>query len=195
MARVARSACKIDLVVDSELWKPAAGTTSILRRAVREAAAALSTNAAELAIVLTDDSAIRLLNRQWRGINKATNVLSFPIKQFHGHPPLIGDIVLAHETIAREARAQGKPFAHHLAHLVVHGYLHLMGYDHRHTEEAEAMENIERAILRRLAMPDPYRPTKGFREARTCAEIDAPQSHAQRTRQRARRPADNRAKR
>jgi probable rRNA maturation factor len=169
MARVTRSACKIDLVVESGLWKKAAETRSIVRRAVTEAAAALSTTEAELAIVLTSDSAIRLLNRQWRGIDKATNVLSFPTKALCGHPPLIGDIVLAHETIAREAREQGKPFDHHLAHLVVHGYLHLMGYDHQRNEDAKAMEQMERAILRRLAIADPYQPrTKALkRRART----------------------------
>ena len=138
--------------------KSRAKVKSLVRRAVRESAAALSTGGAELAIVLTDDSAIRLLNRQWRGIDKATNVLSFPTEGAGGKPPLIGDIVLAYETIAREARDQGKPFAHHLAHLAVHGYLHLLGYDHQRDKDAEAMEQIERKILRRLAIPDPYRP-------------------------------------
>ena len=80
--------------------------------------------------MLTDDSAIRLLNRDWRGIDAATNVLSFPANRAGGAPPFIGDIVLAYETIAREARAEHKPFAHHTAHLAVHGFLHLLGYDH-----------------------------------------------------------------
>jgi probable rRNA maturation factor len=158
MARAARKACKIDVVVESGLWKESRNVKSLLRRAVRESSAAQSTSGAELAIVLTDDSAIRLLNRQWRGIDKATNVLSFPTKDARGEPPLIGDIVLAYETVAREAREQGKPFADHLAHLAVHGYLHLLGYDHQRHKDAEAMEQIERAVLRRLAIPDPYRP-------------------------------------
>jgi probable rRNA maturation factor len=98
-----------------------------------------------------------LLNRQWRGIDAATNVLSFPAKRVAGQPPLIGDIVLAQQTIAREARAERKPFAHHLAHLAVHGYLHLAGYDHENDEDARLMEAAERKILRRLAIPDPYR--------------------------------------
>ena len=118
---------------------------------------------AELAIVLTDDLAIRALNRDWRGIDKATNVLSFPTKSAGGEPPLLGDIVLAYETIAREARAERKPFAHHVAHLAVHGFLHLFGYDHERDEDAEAMEQVERKILRRLAIPDPYR-----RPAKAC---------------------------
>ena len=106
--------------------------------------------------MLTDDSAIRLLNRDWRDVDAATNVLSFPgadTRRRH-----LGDIVLAFETIAREARAEKKPFAHHLAHLAVHGFLHLIGYDHERASDAEAMERTEREILRQLAIPDPYRP-------------------------------------
>jgi probable rRNA maturation factor len=156
-ARVAGTALRIDVVVESELWEDAAKAKSIVRRAVAHAAATLSTTEAELAIVLTDDSAIRLLNRDWRGIDAATNVLSFPTKDTGGAPPLIGDIVLAYQTIAREARIERKPFAHHLAHLAVHGYLHLLGYDHERTEDAEAMEQVEREVLRRLAIPNPYR--------------------------------------
>ena len=130
---------------------------SLVRRAVNEAAAAVSTSGAELAIVLTNDSAIRLLNRDWRGTDAATNVLSFPAQNAIGEPPLIGDIVLAFETIAREAREEGKPFAHHVAHLTVHGFLHLNGYDHQRSKDAEEMEQLERRILQRLAIPDPYR--------------------------------------
>jgi len=148
---------KIDLVVESERWKEAKEAAAIAQRAVIEAAAMLSTPSSELAIVLTDDSAIRLLNRTWRGVDAATNVLSFPTQDAGGQPPLIGDVVLAYETIAREARAERKPFAHHLAHLVVHGFLHLLGYDHRSRREAEAMEQVERDVLRRLAIPNPYR--------------------------------------
>jgi probable rRNA maturation factor len=154
-----RTALKIDLVVESTLWHQARDAKSLIRRSVQEAAAELSTDSAELAIVLTNDSAIRLLNRKWRGIDKATNVLSFPTKDASGKPPLIGDIVLAFETVAREAVEEQKPFAHHLAHLAVHGYLHLLGYDHQGTRDAETMEGLERSILRRLAIPDPYRPS------------------------------------
>ncbi len=156
-ARGGRSALKIDVLVESDLWKENDDAPSVARRAVAEAAAMLSTPAAELAIVLTDDSAIRLLNRDWRGVDKATNVLSFPTKRAGGEPPLLGDIVLAYETIAREARAEHKPFAHHVAHLAVHGFLHLLGYDHVRNADAEAMERLERDVLRRLAIPDPYR--------------------------------------
>ncbi|HUI13762.1 MAG TPA: rRNA maturation RNase YbeY [Xanthobacteraceae bacterium] len=157
-ARRARPALTIDVVVDSDLWKERAHARSQVRRAVMQAAAALSTAPAELAIVLTDDSAIRELNRAWRRTDAATNVLAFPTKRAGGELPVIGDIVLAYETIAREARAARKPFAHHLGHLAVHGFLHLLGYDHHRNEDAEAMESLERDVLRRLHIPDPYRP-------------------------------------
>jgi probable rRNA maturation factor len=157
MATARPGAIKIDIVVESNRWRDTGRTKAMLRRAVGEAAAALSTPGAELAIVLTDDSAIRLLNREWRGIDKATNVLSFPTENASGKPPLIGDIVLAHETIGREARDESMPFAHHLAHLAVHGFLHLLGYDHQRDKDAEIMERLERRIMRRLAIPDPYR--------------------------------------
>jgi probable rRNA maturation factor len=167
MSRASSPACKIDVLVESGLWTKPRAIKSRLRRAVNEAAAALSTRPAELAIVLTDDSAIRLLNREWRDIDAATNVLSFPTDNPSGNPPLIGDIVLAYETIAREARAERKTFAHHVAHLAVHGYLHLLGYDHRRAKDAEAMERLERKILRRLAIPDPYRPRQTISRRRT----------------------------
>jgi probable rRNA maturation factor len=154
MTRAARPALKIDVRIEAGLWKNAAKVT--VRQAVAAAADALSTSGAELAILLTDDSTIRLFNRQWRGIDAATNVLSFPSRTVGGAPPHIGDIVLAYETIAREAGSERKPFAHHVAHLAVHGYLHLMGYDHERQKEANAMEAAERKILRRLAIPDPY---------------------------------------
>jgi probable rRNA maturation factor len=162
MSRAARHACKIDVVVESGLWVEPRAIKSLVRRAVNEAAAALSTRTAELAIVLTHDSAIRLLNREWRGIDAATNVLSFPSDSPSGEPPLLGDVVLAYETIAREARTEHKPFAHHVAHLAVHGFLHLLGHDHQRDKDADAMERLERRILRRLAIPDPYRPRTGI---------------------------------
>jgi len=156
-ARKTRTAPAIDVLVESELWNAADDARSMARRAVAQAAAMLSTPTAELAIVLTDDSAIRSLNHAWRGVDAATNVLSFPTTRPHGEPPLIGDIVLAYETIAAEARAQRKPFAHHVAHLAVHGFLHLLGYDHKRDKDAAAMEQAERDVLRSLAIPDPYR--------------------------------------
>src|SRR5271170_5220425 len=157
MTPAARPKLAIEVRIDSELWKEPAKVKSTIRRAVTQAAAAVSTRSAELAIVLTDDSAIRLLNRDWRGVDAPTNVLSFPAARAGGVPPFIGDIVLAYETIAGEAKAERKPFPHHIAHLAVHGFLHLLGYDHVRKKDAETMEEIERDILRRLRVPDPYR--------------------------------------
>jgi probable rRNA maturation factor len=156
-----RATLKIDVLMESGLWKRKSGVKSAARRAIAKAADVLSTPSSELAIVLTDDSAIRVLNRDWRGIDAPTNVLSFPAGRAGGAPPFIGDIVLAYETIAGEARAEHKPFAHHIAHLAVHGFLHLLGYDHARTRDAEKMEQLERDILRRLRIPDPYRRLAG----------------------------------
>ena len=155
MTRAAHRVLTIDVLVASDRWKDAQKPQSIVRRAVRRAASALSTRGTEIGIVLTDDSAIRALNRDWRGIDAATNVLSFPTE--NAAAKHLGDIVLGFETIAREARSQRKPFAHHLAHLAVHGFLHLAGYDHERPKEALEMERTEREILRQLAIPDPYR--------------------------------------
>lgn len=118
---------------------------------------------AELSIVLGDDALLQALNKQWRGQDKPTNVLSFPALPAPreavppGAPHLLGDVVLAFETMAAEAAAQQKPLAHHLRHLVVHGVLHLLGFDHEAAAEAERMEALETAILARLGVPDPYR--------------------------------------
>ena len=161
-----RRAAQIDVLVDSATcWKdkPDTGCKAIVRRAVTALPPPRCQQARrELAIVLTDDSAIRLLNRQWRGIDAATNVLSFPAKARRPaqRQPLLGDIVLAYETIAREARAEGKPFAHHLAHLAVHGFLHLVGYDHERDEEPRRWNRPSATSCARLAIPDPYRPTR-----------------------------------
>ena len=155
MTRRARPKVKIDILVRSDHWQGTRAASAIVRRAVMRAATTLSRSPTELAIVLTDNSTIRALNRDWRGIDTATNVLSFPTRNTGGQH--LGDIVLAYETIAREARRGHKPFAHHLAHLAVHGFLHLVGYDHEDEQGALVMEDAERAILRRLAIPDPYR--------------------------------------
>jgi probable rRNA maturation factor len=155
MTRRPRPIVRIDILVRSHHWRANRAAGAMVRRAVMRAATTLSTSPTELAIVLTDNSTIRALNRDWRGIDAATNVLSFPTRNSAGQH--LGDIVLAYETIAREARRKRKPFAHHLAHLAVHGFLHLVGYDHEDGQGALVMEDAERAILRQLAIPDPYR--------------------------------------
>jgi probable rRNA maturation factor len=142
----------IDIVVQSALWNARRGVKPLLRRAIAAAAGAVSTRDGELAIVLTNDSAIRALNRKWRRRDAPTNVLSFP----SSNPRQLGDIVLACETVAREAKAERKPFEHHVAHLAVHGFLHLAGYDHATDAEAGAMEGLEVKVLARLGVPNPY---------------------------------------
>jgi probable rRNA maturation factor len=148
----------LDIVVRSPLWQAVPQAEPALRRAIAEAASVVSTTDGELAIVLTDDSSIRLLNREWRGKDAPTNVLSFPAAEPQPEAPvLLGDIVIAYETTAREAAAEDKPFMHHLVHLAVHGFLHLLGHDHTAEKDAAAMERLEVAILARLGVGDPYR--------------------------------------
>jgi probable rRNA maturation factor len=148
----------VEIVIASPQWKAAPSVRSVLRRTIAAAAARCDAKRAEVAIVLTDDEAIRCLNRQWRGLDKPTNVLSFPARsRVRGRAPvLLGDIVIAYETTAKEASEEGKSFLHHVSHLAVHGFLHLLGYDHESHDEAETMENLERRILARLGVPDPY---------------------------------------
>ena len=109
----------------------------------------------DVVVLLTDDASIRELNREYRGKDSATNVLSFPAAP--SAAPHLGDVALAFETCAREAAEQGKLLADHLAHLVAHGVLHLLGWDHQTEAEAGAMEAHERALLASLGRPDPYR--------------------------------------
>jgi probable rRNA maturation factor len=164
-----RAASSLEIVIESPLWKSKRNAKTILQQAVEAASAACKAKG-DLCIVLTDDAAIRKLNRTWRRQNKPTNVLSFPAANSPSRAGegrgrstgarrsarFLGDIVIAYETTAREAVAESKPFPHHLSHLVVHGFLHLLGYDHTVDDQAEAMERLERAILARLDVPDPY---------------------------------------
>jgi probable rRNA maturation factor len=115
------------------------------------------TGAAELSILLTDDAEQRELNGQWRGKDTTTNVLSFPqIEPFGPVTGLLGDITLARETLIREAKEQGVTFEAHFTHLVVHGFLHILGYDHLTDEEALHMEGLETQILASLGVENPY---------------------------------------
>jgi probable rRNA maturation factor len=142
-------------------WKAVSGATAKVRRAARQAVAMAGVAVmpgAEIAVLLADDARIREVNRQWRTKDKPTNVLSFP-----GAPPakitqtpFLGDIILAFETMAAEAVAEDKPLEDHMMHLVVHGVLHLLGYDHMTPGEAERMEKLESSILASLDIPDPY---------------------------------------
>jgi probable rRNA maturation factor len=156
----ASMAVHVDIVVRSPLWTSARGVRPVLRRAVAAAAAQARLDEAELAIVLTDDAAIRNLNRGWRKRDRATNVLAFPAAPDPAGAAIrrrfLGDVVIAYETTAREAAAQRKPLENHVSHLAVHGFLHLLGYGHDSEEEAEEMEGLERAILFTLGIPDPF---------------------------------------
>ena len=154
-SRVARGPA-IDVVIASTRWTKVPRAARLVRRTIAAAAPARARKA-EVSVTLTSNRAIRALNRRWRGHDKPTNVLSFPAPApQRGAPRHLGDIVIAYETTAAEARAERKPFEHHLAHLAVHGFLHLLGYDHESHPQAEAMERHERRILARLGIPDPY---------------------------------------
>ena len=153
---------EIDLLVEGGDWPPEAELETITHEAVTAAMAETGSAAddgTELSVVFSDDAHIRELNAQWRGKDKPTNVLSFPAfppKLGAPLPPLLGDIVLASETVIREAALEGKEVRHHITHLLIHGFLHLLGYDHESGEEADEMEAVERRALARLAIPDPY---------------------------------------
>jgi probable rRNA maturation factor len=163
-------AAHIDVMAESELWNAQPEAPATVRDAIAAAAAAthaLPAANGEVSVVLVADAAIRKLNRNWRGIDKPTNVLAFPAPERpsagagrtgsgNTAPALLGDIIIAYETTASEAAAAAKPFAHHLAHLAVHGFLHLLGYDHDSDADATEMERLETRILARLDVPDPY---------------------------------------
>lgn len=119
----------------------------------------------EITITLTNDASIQILNRDYRDKDKPTNVLSFPMWNNLGEIPdnngggasfPLGDIIIAFETISREATEQEKPLADHFTHMLVHGFLHLLGYDHMKDEEARVMESLEIKILKKLLIPNPY---------------------------------------
>jgi probable rRNA maturation factor len=153
-----------EVLVVADCWQSEPGAEAAIHRAIATAAAMADAGAgdAELAVMLTDDSGIRTLNSNWRGIDKPTNVLSFPALQPTGPagpddaPRMLGDIAIAYETARKEADDEQKPFDHHLSHLAIHGFLHLIGYDHETDEDAEAMETLEQEILAQLGIPDPY---------------------------------------
>lgn len=151
------SAISIEIEIGSPLWTAEPKADACVREAIAAAASRVPADG-EVSVLLADDPSIRALNRDWRGFDKPTNVLSFPAAPPPpGSPKLLGDIAIAYETLVRESDEEGKPVLHHLAHLVVHGYLHLTGYDHQTDSDAEAMEALEREILKGLRIPDPYR--------------------------------------
>jgi probable rRNA maturation factor len=148
------------VVILHDAWRDLPGAAQTVHEAVNAAAAAVPELAgSEIAIALSSDAAVRELNARFRGQDKPTNVLSFPSAPLPdaSGDDASGDIVIAYETLLREAESEGKAPLHHLAHLTVHGLLHLAGYDHEDDFEAEAMEALERRILDNLGITDPYR--------------------------------------
>jgi probable rRNA maturation factor len=150
---VPEQALTVDILGASALWK---GHETLLASALAAAATAEG-KAGSVSLMLGDDASIAALNQQFRGKNGPTNVLSFPPAPGEmSEPGFLGDIALAAETIVEEANFQGKRFENHAAHLVVHGFLHLIGYDHIEPADAEVMEARERAILVSIGIEDPY---------------------------------------
>lgn len=147
----------IEVEVEDQAWLAALPTAeAVVVQAATAALHAVSAGAdgVEISVLLTDDESVRALNSQFRHKDSPTNVLSFPAPETAR--PHLGDVALAHGVCVREAEAQGKPLAAHLAHLTAHGVLHLLGYDHDAEAEAEEMEGLERVIMAGLGLPDPY---------------------------------------
>lgn len=150
----------IDVIVEDDRWSGEIAELAALADACAASAAALEPGiAGEVAILFTDDAALRDLNRRFRRIDKPTNVLSFPSGAPGGE--FLGDIAIAFDTCRKEADAQGIAFRDHVAHLIVHGLLHLAGHDHETDEDAERMESLETRILARLDIADPYGAAEG----------------------------------
>lgn len=149
----------IDVVREAGDWARVAGADELVRSAAAAVAREMALSAAEVCVALADDAQVAELNASYRGKAKPTNVLSFPavpMLPVEGEPRFLGDIILALETLEREAAELKLPLAHHMQHLVVHGLLHLLGYDHQTEDEAEEMEGLEVRILAQLAIADPY---------------------------------------
>lgn len=148
---------EIDIIIEAEGWAAIPDLEARVQKAAEIALHAkngLSPDNLSIAILLADDATLQRLNAQFRGQDKPTNVLSFPAGA--GMEGFLGDVALGLETCTREALKDNKTIADHLTHLVIHGTLHLLGYDHETEAEAETMENTERAILAKLGIADPY---------------------------------------
>ena len=153
----------IDIAVLDERWKEVADLDRLVRTAALTAVAhgASGAEPAELSLVFSNDARIQELNSDYRSKPAPTNVLSFPSSLPgdipEGQTKLLGDVVVAFETISHEASAQGKTFENHLCHLIVHGVLHLLGYDHEIDSSADKMEALEIAALAQMNVPNPYK--------------------------------------
>ena len=147
----------LDILIEAPQWRAACpDIEGVVRGAACAALATRNLPESAVSILLADDAAIRVLNRQFRGSDKPTNVLSFAAPAI-GRKQFYGDVALGFETVANEAREQGKLLSHHIQHLIVHGVLHLLGFDHETDSDANAMESVETELLKSLGVPDPYR--------------------------------------
>lgn len=155
----------VDIVLEDDRWEDA-NLPAMAERAAHAVGEWLGLTDFQIVVMGCDDARIAALNAEFRGKPKPTNVLSWPTVEFEPHAPgarpelpdtdELGDIAIAYETCQREAEAQGKPFADHATHLLVHAMLHLAGFDHIVDADAETMEDAERSILGKLGIPDPY---------------------------------------
>ena len=148
----------VEIMRRCALWGDVPDDASLTRAACAAFQAASGSKNCEISLLLTHDEEIRALNKSWRGKDEPTNVLSFPLgegaQEMNPHP--LGDVVLACETVTREAESRGIALGQHSTHLVIHGVLHLLGYDHENNGDAARMENLEVRILASLGLPDPY---------------------------------------
>lgn len=161
----------LDILIDAPGWTASFDDIEgLCQRATGAALAAAAPHRRDhaLSVLFTDDATMRRLNASYRGQDKATNVLSFPADADDGgvniqgrEPRLLGDIAIGLEAVLREAEDEGKPPADHVCHLIVHGTLHLLGYDHVDDTEAHVMERLEAQVLAGLGVPDPYEPPDG----------------------------------
>ncbi|WP_375637600.1 MULTISPECIES: rRNA maturation RNase YbeY [unclassified Bartonella] len=151
----------IDIMIKSAGWNDEKMLYNITEKALMATMhhVSLENVVSEISLLFTDDEHMAQINAQWRNKNKSTNVLSFPafpLKAGNQPGPMLGDIIIARETVVFEAEKEGKTFQDHLTHMIVHGILHLLGYDHETDDEAYKMEKLEREILQKLSIKDPY---------------------------------------
>jgi probable rRNA maturation factor len=146
----------LEVSVECESWGDPADMEALAARAMDALHAELPEAAGEASLTLGDDAMIQTLNGQWRGFDKPTNVLSFPSTGPQRNAGFLGDILIAHQTVMAEAERDGVSPGDHLTHLMIHGCLHLLGYDHETDTDAEAMEAIETRVLARIGISDPY---------------------------------------
>lgn len=146
-----------DLRIADPRWESLGDVEALAARVLGHAATAME-QGGEVSILMTNDAEMHALNKQWRGFDKPTDVLSFPSDGpgIPGEAPQLGDIAIGYETAFKDAESMGRPFEGHISHLLIHGFLHLLGYDHIESEDAKVMEPLEARILAGLGWPDPY---------------------------------------